>query len=152
MQAPKGPLNKCSLAQSLLAFITNAILFSATFYFIFCILQEFMEGNTAYSVSKRPISNDDFPTATICLFGKRKFSYGEDFIIQTLQASSFNPIDVKSSLVNMSVGVNEYEFMGKRLTLLKELTVLQASVHTKKSCIAMNLHFKDQFYLNTALI
>ena len=149
MQAQKGPVNKFSFAQDLLAFITNATLFAATFYFIFHILQEFMEENTAFSVSKRPISSDDFPTATICLFGKRKFSYGEDFIIQTLQASSFNPIDMKSSLINLSVGVNEYELLGKRLILLKELTVLQASVHTNKSCVALNLHLKDQFYLNT---
>ena len=53
------------------------------------LIQEYMEGNTNFSLTKQPITQNDIPTATICIHAKMELNYGKDFYIMTLNTTSF---------------------------------------------------------------
>ena len=54
------------------------------------MIQEYLEGNTNFNVTKVPITIDDLPTLVICIESKteneRVLRYGKDFSISTLNS------------------------------------------------------------------
>ena len=109
---------QCSVIdRNTLEWILRILLIIASFYFVFEMIGEFLEENTYFSVIKKSIDKEDFPTITVCLIAKREMKYGEDYRIQILN-STIPPWDQDSantSLITLRNGTNGYDFItGKR--------------------------------------
>ena len=73
---------QCSfIDRNALEWILRTLLIIASFYFVFEMIGEFLEENTNFSVTKKTIDKEDFPTITICLIAKTEMKYGKDSFI-----------------------------------------------------------------------
>ena len=63
------------------------------------------------------------PTATVCFLANTEFNYGRDFNLQTLAIQGDN-----ATFVRLAEGRNEYNYHGRRLTLLKQLLVAWSEI------------------------
>ena len=83
-------------ASKLFELTINIALLITTLVLVEQLIQEYMEGNTNFSVTKKPITQNDIPTATICIHAKFDLNYGKDFNIMTLNTSSFGQCAVSN--------------------------------------------------------
>ena len=65
-----------------LEYISFVTLLVTTFYFVYGIIQEYLEGVTGFHNSKQTITRDDLPTITICFLASSKFVLGKDYTLE----------------------------------------------------------------------
>ena len=95
----------------LFGLIINIALLIATLVFVEQLVQEYMEGNTNFSVTKKPMNENDIPTATICIQATMELNYGKDFYIVTLNTTTFG----QCAAVSNYTKVPYKGFLGQRL-------------------------------------
>ena len=89
----------------------NIALLIATLLFVEQLIQEYMEGNTNFSATKKPMTQNDIPTATICIQATMELNYGKDFHIMTLNTTTFGQCAVVSNYTK----VPSKRFLGRKL-------------------------------------
>ena len=57
------------------------VLLVVSIFFAKEAVEEYSAGHTQFSTTKKPWPVDYFPTATVCIKGTRKLSYGEEILI-----------------------------------------------------------------------
>ena len=87
------------------------------------LIQEYMEGNTNFSVTKKPITQNDIPTATICIHAKMELNYGKDFNIMTLNTTSFGLCAVSNKVKIPKSQRNHTEFCRVALGIVHDAFV-----------------------------
>ena len=129
----------CGILLRSIQSLFEIILLIVTSYFVWGMIQEYLAGNTNFSVTKVPITLEDIPALVICIESKteneRVLRYGKDISISTIN-SHFGENDTKSTLINFQEGNNEYSYSGnKREIFLDEWEVYQTV--NQRSCISM---------------
>ena len=105
-------------------------------------VHQYLEGSTYMSDSKKPMTKNDLPTVTICLWASRKLEYGTDFKIQAIQ--NYKNRSENTTLLDLKVGRNDFVFRQKGTTYLRQLTVVQNAAIAIRSCIAMDLMVQEE--------
>ena len=112
-------------------------------------MNEFLEKKTVVGISKKPLTADDIPTATVCFMDQRKLEYGKDITIYVLTSTTEMP-DENTGIIALNKGKNVYHHLGERQAILTELVVRPNPVLGTKSCFKLTLQLMSEFYMNTA--
>ena len=64
MKSGKGPRK---MVQSVIKGVLNMVLLAATSYFPWDMMKVYLEENTYFSVTSKPVTKIDLPTLTVCL-------------------------------------------------------------------------------------
>ena len=131
--------------------IIYVIFIALAAFFLSGMIEEYLEGNTSFSITQQPMSKEDLPTVTVCLNSESsavKMRYGRDLTIQTID-SELEPWlpEANTTVKTLVVGNNEYGFMGqKRQTILEQLRVKQlfSSVSIDQTCFKMELNLLEK--------
>ena len=126
-------------------FLVNVLLLVTTYIFTTEMIYEYLEGNTNFSVTEKPIDVEDIPTLTICLESKRIhgskteiMKYGKDFTIEAMNSTAYAWDPEDSAMVTLVEGLNEIALAGqRRQILLQQLVVYQNLPHVLRNCVRM---------------
>ena len=90
--------------------VVKCALFLATSYFVLDMMLEYLEENTTFSVTSKPVTKDDLPTITVCLKSKNEngLKYTKDFSITTFNSTQPFWQDGNGTLMTLQEGFNEY--------------------------------------------
>ena len=69
MKSGKGPRK---MFQSVIKGVLNMVLLAATSYFLWDMMKVYLEENTYFSVTSKPVTKIDLPTLTVCLKSKNE--------------------------------------------------------------------------------
>ena len=142
---------RCQSKSSMLL-LEKVLLISLTlpsFLSFYYTLSDYMEKKTVVSISERPLTSADIPTATVCFMDQRKLEYGKDVSIYVLTSRSGMP-DENTGIKPLNNGENYYHYMGDRQTILTELVVKQSPTLSTKSCFKLSLKLLSELHINGA--
>ena len=72
------------LMKSCLQVTVVLALLGISYVFLRTGLKEYLEGKTDFSYSKQPITPEDVPVMTICVYSNKPLEYGRNIIIKTM--------------------------------------------------------------------
>ena len=120
-----------------------------TIFSFYNTMNEFLEKKTVVGISKKPLTADDIPTATVCFMDQMKLEYGKDIKIYILTSRTEMPDD-KTEIIALNKGKNVYQHLGERQAILTELVIQPNPVLGTKSCFKITLQLISEFYMNAA--
>ena len=89
------------LMKSCLQVTVVLALLGISYVFLRAGLKEYLEGKTDFSYSKQPITPEDVPVMTICIYSNKPLKYGRNIIIKTMAT--------EKTWQNLSLGMNQFD-------------------------------------------
>ena len=130
--------NDVKVTSRALKAVVILILLVISYFFVSKMVEEYLEGRTNFSASRRPLSVQDVPTATICFKAGRKLIYGSNFLLKAFLPHT-------GSVQVLDRGWNKIK--GQKIHL-KQLVQQPEIGHLALDCIALNFRFRENFFAN----